>query len=84
MSDFQIGGRKKNNEGHHIFFVNGGIQEALSSVKGKPINLMALACNDLYLSGCYDDKLAILYDINRSIEQTIWGSKHPWDYQNDL
>ena len=51
----------------------------MSSVKSKPINLiladfqycfdginLQLACKDLYLSGCKDDKLALLYDLNRT------------------
>ena len=79
MSDFQIGGRKRKNVRDHIFAVNGVIQEALSSVKVKPINFMVadfqlcfdglslpLACKDLYASGCKDNKLALLYDINRT------------------
>ena len=55
------------------------IQDALSSVKVKPINLIVadfqqcfdglslpLACKDLYSSGCKDDKLALLYDISKT------------------
>ena len=40
MTDFQIGGRKGRNVRDHIFVVNGLIQEALSSVKSKPINII--------------------------------------------
>ena len=78
MTDFQIGGRKGRNVRDHIFVVNGFIQEALSSVKSKPINIiiadfslcfeglnLSLACKDLYMSGCKDDKLALIYDLNR-------------------
>ena len=78
MSDFQIGGRKGKNVRDHIFVVNGVIQDTLSSVKVTPINLMVadfqqcfdglslpLACKDLYSSGCKDDKLALLYNINK-------------------
>ena len=79
ITDFQIGGRKGRNVRDHIFVVNGLIQEALSSVKSKPINIiiadfslrfdglnLSLACKDPYMSGCKDDKLALIYDLNRS------------------
>ena len=79
MTDFQIGGRKGRNVRDHIFVVNGLIQEALSSVKSKPINIiiadfslcfdclnLSLACKDLCMSGCKDDKLALIYDLNKS------------------
>ena len=79
MSDFQIGGRKGKNVRDHIFVVNGVIQDTLRSVKVKPIHIIVadfqlcfdglslpLACKDLYSSGCKDDKLALLYNINRT------------------
>ena len=63
----------------HLFVVNGVIQDTLSSVKMKPINIiiadfqlcfdglsLSLACKDLYSSGCKDNKLALLYDINKT------------------
>ena len=78
ITDFQIGGRKGRNVRDHIFIVNGIIQEALSSVKSKPVNILItdfqqcfdglnlqLACRDIYSSGCKDDKLALLYDLNK-------------------
>ena len=78
MSDFQIGGRKGKNVTDHLFVVNGIMQESLSSVKSKPINIiiadfqlcfdglnLPLTCKDLYMSGFKDDKLALLYDLNR-------------------
>ena len=49
MSDFQIGGRRGKNVRDHIFVVNGIIQETLSSVKEKPINIIVanfLLCFD--------------------------------------
>ena len=77
MSDYQIGGRKGKNVRDHIFIVNGIVH--LSSVKKKPINIIVtdfqqcfdglslpLTCKDLYQSGCKDDKLALLFDINRT------------------
>ena len=73
MSEYQIGGRKGRNVRDHLFVVNGIIQDTLSSVKMKPINIIVadfrlcfdsmylpLACRDLYYSGCKDDKLALL------------------------
>ena len=39
-SDFQIGGRKGKNVRDHIFVVNGIVQNTLSSVKNKPINMV--------------------------------------------
>ena len=79
MSDFQIGGRKDKNVRDHLFVVNGIIQDTMSSVKMKPINLiiadfqlcfdglsLPLACRDLYSSGCKDDKLAFLYEVNKT------------------
>ena len=61
MTDFQIGGRKGKNVRDHLFVVNGIIQDALSSVNSKPINIiisdfqtcfdglnLALTCNDLF------------------------------------
>ena len=78
MSEFQIGGRKGRNVRDHLFVVNGILQDTLSSVNMKPINMVVadfrlcfdglylpLACRDLYFSGCKDDKLALLYDINK-------------------
>ena len=79
MSDFQIVGRKRRNARDHIFIVNGIIQDTLSSVKVKPVNIVVanfkqcfdglslpLTCKDLYQAGCKDDKLALLYDINKT------------------
>ena len=56
--------------------MNGIIQETLSSVKKKPINIiiadfkqcfdglsLPLTCRDLYEAGCKDDKLALLFDV---------------------
>ena len=62
MSDFQIGGRKSKNVRDHLFVLNGIIQDTLSSVKSKPINIvradfqlfydglnLILACKDLFM-----------------------------------
>ena len=40
MTDFQIGGRRGRNVRDRLFIVNGIMQEALSSVKSKPINII--------------------------------------------
>ena len=79
MSEFQIGGRKGRNVRDHLFIVGGVIQDTLSSVKMKPINLiiadfqlcfdglsLPLACKDIYDSGVKDDKLSLLYDVSKS------------------
>ena len=79
MSEFQIGGRKGRNVRDHLFVVGGIIQDTLSSVNMKPINIIVadfqlcfdglslpLACRDLYESGCQDDKLALLYNVNKT------------------
>ena len=78
ISDFQIGGRKGRNVRDHIFVVKKIIQDTLSSVNMKPIKIsvahfqlcfdglsLLLTCRDLHQSGCKDDKLALLFDINR-------------------
>ena len=93
-SDFQIGGRKGKNVRDHIFVVNGIVQNTLSSVKNKPINMIVadfklcfdglslpLTCKDLYEAGCKDDKLALIFDINRKHRVAV---KHPWVLQKDL
>ena len=100
MSDFQIGGRKGKNVRDHLFVVNGIIQDTLSSVKMKPINLIVadfqlcfdglslpLTCRDLYNSGCKDDKLALLYDINKTSKvavKTSLGLTERFDLQDNV
>ena len=84
MSEYQIGGRKGRNLRDHLIALYGIIQDTLSSVKMKPINLIVadfrlcfdgmylpLACQDLYYSGCKDDKHALLYDINKRINIAV-------------
>ena len=79
MSEFQIGGRKGRNVRDHLFVVSGIIQDTLSSVRLKPINVLVadfqlcfdglslpLACKDLYDSGVKDDKLSLLYDVSKT------------------
>ena len=82
ISEFPIGGRKGRNIMDHFFVVNGLIQDILSSVKMKPINvfvadfqlcfdgislpLTSIIPLDLYNSGVKDDKLSLLYDINKT------------------
>ena len=74
ITDYQIGGRKGRNVRDHLFIVNRIIQEALSLVNSKPINIiiadfqlcfdglnLPLTCKDLYMSGCQDDQLALLF-----------------------
>ena len=88
ITDFQIGGRKGRNIRDHLFVVNGVMQEALSSVNSKPINIiiadfqlcfdglsLPLTCKDLYMSGCKDDKLALLFDLNRKNKVAVLAIK---------
>ena len=76
MTDFQVGGRKGKNIRDHLFVVNGIIQDVLSSKSNKAVDIiitdfkqcfdglsLGLSCLDLPIR---DDKLALLFDINRS------------------
>ena len=84
MSDYQTGGRKSKNVRDHIFVANGIVQDTISSVKKTPINIimsdfqqcfgglsLPLTCKDLYQSGCKDDKLALLFDINKTNNASV-------------
>ena len=77
MSDSNIGGRKERGIGDHLFIVNGVIHEHFNS--NKPVTFQILdyaSCfdsmwqeevtNDLFDAGIQNDKLALLYDINRT------------------
>ena len=72
MTHFLIGVRKGRTARDLFFVFIGIIQEALSSVKSKPVNIiivdfrlcfdglnLPLACKDLYMSGCKDNKVFI-------------------------
>ena len=87
MSEFQIGGRKGRNIRDQLFVVGGIIQDTLSSVKMKPINVLVadiqlcfdglslpLACKDLYDSGVKDDKLSLFYDVSKTNKAAVKSS----------
>ena len=76
MTDIQVGGRKGKNIRDQLFVVNGIIQDVLSSKTKQPIDILisdfktcfdglslGLTCSDLPIR---DDKLALLFDINRT------------------
>ena len=82
MSDSNIGGRKERGIRDHLFIVNGVIHEHFNS--NKPVTFQILdyaSCfdsmwqeevtNDLFDAGIQNDKLALLYDINRTNNITV-------------
>ena len=84
MSDSQVGARKKKNVRNHIWIVNGVICDVLSRKAKKPIDVhiydyrqcfdslwLEECLNDLYDSGLKNDKLALLFNINRNVEVVV-------------
>ena len=84
MSDSQVGGRKGKNVRNHVWVVNGIISEVLSSKKKPPVDIqifdykqcfdslwMEECLSDLYKSGVRDDKLALLYNINKHVKIAV-------------
>ena len=84
MSDSQVGARKKKNIRNHIWIVNGVICDVLSRKAKKPIDVhiydyrqcfdslwLEECLNDLYDSGLKNDKLALLFNINRNVEVVV-------------
>ena len=84
MSDSQVGGRKVKNVRNHVWVVNGIISEVLSSKKKPPVDIqifdykqcfdslwMEECLSDLYKSGVRDDKLALLYNINKHVKIAV-------------
>ena len=76
MSDAQIGARRKKNIRNHLFILNGVINEAVH--KGRAIDILMYdykqcfdtlwleeCINDLYDAGIQDDKLALIFEVNK-------------------
>ena len=79
MTDSNIGGRKQRRIQDHLFIVNGIIFENTRNKKEKPISICIYDCrqcfdslwqeeviNDIYEAGVTSDKLALLYEINKT------------------
>ena len=84
MSDSQIGARKGKNIRNHIWMVNGVICDVLSKGKKKPIDIQIFdyrqcfdslwleeCLNDFYDGGLKNDKLALLYSVNRNVKVAV-------------
>ena len=82
MSDSQIGARRNKNIRNHIFILNGVINEAVNRKRSIDIlmydyrqcfdTLWLDECiNDLYDAGIQDDKLALIYEVNRKNKVAI-------------
>ena len=78
MTDSNIGGRKNRRIQDHLFIVNGILFDNNSSRKNKPLSVCIYGCrqcfdslwqeeviNDIFEAGVKDDKLTLLYEINR-------------------
>ena len=84
MSDSQVGARKGKSIRNHIWIVNGVICDVLSRKSKKPIDIhiydyrqcfdslwLEESLNDLYDGGLRNDKLALLYNINRNVKVVV-------------
>jgi hypothetical protein len=84
MSDSQIGARKGKNIRNHIWVVNGIICDVLSTKKKKPIDIQIFdykqcfdglwleeCLNDFYDGGFENEKLALLYNVNRNVKIAV-------------
>ena len=84
MSDSQVGARKAKNIRNHIWIVNGVICDVLSKKMKKPIDIhiydyrqcfdslwLEESLNDFYEGGMKNNKLALLYNINRNVNVVI-------------
>ena len=82
MLDSQIGERRKKNIRNHISIINGVINEAVN--RGRPIDILMHdyrqcfdtlwleeCINDLYDAGIQDDKLALIYEVNKKNQVSI-------------
>ena len=78
MSDSNIGGRKNRRIQDHLFILNDILFENTRFKKSKPLSICIYDCrqcfdslwpeevmNDIYEAGVNDDKLALLYEINK-------------------
>ena len=88
MSDSNIGGRKERRIQDHIFIVNGILFDNNRSKKKRPLSICIYDCrqcfdslwqdevtNDIFEAGMKDDKLALLYEINK-INNLAVKTKH--------
>ena len=84
MSDSQVGSRKGKNIRNHIWIINGIITDVLSSKSKIPVDVkiydykqcfdglwLQECLNDFYEAGLRDDKFALLYDVNRSVNIAV-------------
>ena len=84
MSDSQIGARKDRNIRNHIWIVNGVISDVLSTKHKTPIDIQIFdyrqcfdslwlkeCMNDVYKAGIDNDKFALLYNANSSVEIAV-------------
>ena len=88
MSDANIGARKERNIRNYLFIVYGIINQVKKD-KSDPIDISVFdvekcfdnlwleeLVNDLYDRGLVNDKLALLYELNKDIKVAV---KHLWD-----
>ena len=84
MSDSQVGARKMKNIRNHIWIINGIISDVLSSKSKNPIDIQIFdykqcfdslwlqeCMNDLYTAGLDDDKFALLYNVNKTVNIAV-------------
>ena len=84
MSDSQVGSRKAKNIRNHIWILNGIILDVLSSKTKTPVDVhiydykqcfdglwLQECLNDVYTAGIKDDKFALLFNINRSVNVAV-------------
>ena len=84
MSDSQIGARKEKNIRNHIWLVNGVICDVLSRKSKKPVDIhiydykqcfdslwLEECLNDFFDGGLRNDKLSLLYNINRNVKVVV-------------
>ena len=84
MSDSQVGARKMKNIRNHIWIINGIITDVLSSKSKNPIDIQIFdykqcfdslwlqeCMNDLYTAGLDDDKFALLYNVNKTVNIAV-------------
>ena len=84
MSDSQIGARKGKNIRNHIWLVNGVICDVLSRKVKKPIDIhiydykqcfdslwLEESLNDFFDGGLRNDKLSLLYNVNRNVKVVV-------------
>ena len=84
MSDSQIGARKGKNIRNHLWIIHGIITDVNSTKSKKPVDMQVYdykqcfdglwlqeCLNDFFKAGLSDDKLAVLYNINKNVNIAI-------------